>query len=260
MPGMDHDAAGHPGSGHQHASTGGGLTDVQEGFRLTDVAGPAAPGRPETLSFRILDPSGAPQTRFEVEQTKLMHVYVVRTDLTDFYHLHPTMTPDGRWSVPLTLNRPGPYRVVTEFVAVTGDGMQRPFVLGSDLAVPGAFQPEQLPAPSREATADGYTVTVDADPAAGQEGPLKLRITRDGAPVTNLEPYLDTYAHLTAFHDGDLEAVHLHPIGGVPPADARGGPDLTADAEFSSPGAYRLFVQFQTDSVVRTVPITLAVR
>ncbi|HZE01023.1 MAG TPA: hypothetical protein VE155_04575 [Pseudonocardiaceae bacterium] len=30
-------------------------------------------------------------------------------------------------------------------------------------------------------------------------------------PVTDLQPYLDTYAHLTAFHGGDLAFADLHP-------------------------------------------------
>ena len=32
------------------------------------------------------------------------------------------------------------------------------------------------------------------------------------ATVTS-SPYLDTYAHLTAFHEGDLAFAHLHPHG-----------------------------------------------
>ena len=262
MPEMVHDGPGHGGSGHGHedTSTGSGLTDVQEGFRLIDVRGPAVPGSVGVLSFRILDPSGAPQTRFEIEQTQLMHVYVVRADLTDFHHVHPTMTPDGRWSAPLTVASAGPYRVVTEFGAVTDRRTVRPFVLGTDLLVPGPYRPEPLPAPAPEVTVDGYTVKIDGDALAGQTSPLTLRFTRVGVPATDLQPYLGTYAHLTAFHPGNLEVVHVHPSGAAPSPGTPGGPALTVDAEFPAPGLYRTYIQFQTDDIVRSAPITIAVR
>lgn len=52
--------------------------------------------------------------------------------------------------------------------------------------------------------------------------PLKVSVAEDGKPVAGLEPYLETYAHLSGFHAGDLAMAHLHPQGGVattPPAD-----------------------------------------
>jgi hypothetical protein len=86
---------------------------------------------------------------------------------------------------------------------------------------------------------------------------LGVNVTRDGQPVTDLQPYLDTYAHLTAFHEGDLAFAHLHPKGAV--SGDRGGPDLAFEAALSKPGNWRLFLQFQTAGVVHTGAVTISV-
>jgi hypothetical protein len=42
------------------------------------------------------------------------------------------------------------------------------------------------------------------------------RVSKDGKPVTNLQPYLDTYAHPTAFHHPHLlERVRSWKRGGT---------------------------------------------
>jgi hypothetical protein len=41
---------------------------------------------------------------------------VVRRDLTGFQHVHPERDAGGRWSVPLTLAAPGPYKVFADFI------------------------------------------------------------------------------------------------------------------------------------------------
>ncbi|MPY81314.1 MAG: hypothetical protein GEV04_23480, partial [Actinophytocola sp.] len=96
--------------GHGHTSgvetVGDGRSASAGGYTLADVRFPGTPGE-GTLSFLILNDHGQPHTRFQREQTKLMHVYVVRTDLADFDHIHPDMAADGTWTAPLTLERAG---------------------------------------------------------------------------------------------------------------------------------------------------------
>jgi hypothetical protein len=92
---------------------------------------------------------------------------------------------------------------------------------------------------------------------AGMEHPLTVTVSRDGKPVTDLQPYLDSYAHLTAFHAGDLAFAHLHPAGAVD--GDRGGPTMTFHAELPRSGDWRLFLQFQTAGRLHTAALTLAV-
>ena len=56
-------------------------------------------------------------TEYLVEQTKDLHLNVVRADLGVLRHLHPTMADDGTWTAPVSLPGVGAYRVIAEFVA-----------------------------------------------------------------------------------------------------------------------------------------------
>lgn len=248
------EAAGH---GDTHSGTvaeaandqPAGLASSRGGFTLT----PTDP-TPETgsFSFQITGPDGAPVTAFDVEHDKRMHLIVVRRDTTGFQHVHPEMAPDGTWSVPLTLPVGGSYRAFADFAPTGGAGT----TLGVDLAVPGAFEPTEH-APSRTAQVDGYTVELAGDLVPGRASPVTLTVSRDGQPVTDLQPYLAAYGHLVALREGDLAYLHVHPDGepgdGVTPA----GPQIEFVAEVPSAGSYRLFLDFQHDGVVRTAAFTV---
>jgi hypothetical protein len=221
---------------------------------------PTVAGQQAELSFRITGPSGAPQTRFQVVHEHPMHVFVVRRDLSENYHLHPVMAPDGAWSLPLTLRRPGPYRLVADFVAVDEQNQPHPLVLGTDFELAGPYAAQPLPAPARETGVDGYAVRVDGDLVAGRTSMMTVRITQGSVPITNVEPYLGALAHIAAFHEGDLEVVHMHPQE-APASGAGASPsELMVHAEFPVAGLYRMFIQFQIDGRVHTAPITVAVQ
>ena len=40
----------------------------------------------------------------------------------------------------------------------------------------------------------------------------RVTVTRDGEPVTDLQPYLGAFGHLVAIRDGDLAYLHVHPL------------------------------------------------
>ncbi|MGW4391779.1 hypothetical protein [Streptomyces sp. NPDC004685] len=65
---------------------------------------------------------------------------------------------------------------------------------------------------------------------------------------------LDTYAHLTPFHEGDAAFAHLHPTTKV--SGDNGGPDLSFHAELPTSGNWRLFLQFQTGGKLHTAALT----
>jgi hypothetical protein len=159
---------------------------------------------------------------------------------------------------PLASAQPGTYRAYTSFITKDPSGQTVPLVLSQLVTVPGAVTATPLPAASVTTQADGYTVTLSGDQAtAGREQTLNVTVSHDGQPVTDLQPYLDTYAHLTAFHDNDLAFAHLHPHGTV--NGDHGGPALSFAASLPQAGNWRLFLQFQTASVLHTAAVTLAV-
>jgi hypothetical protein len=228
-----------------------GLASSRGGYTLTPTATTLPAGTPTTFSFRITR-NGHPVTRFDVEHEKRMHLIVVRRDTAGFQHIHPTMDRDGTWSVPVTLDAPGSYRAFADFTPTGGEGT----TLGVDLAVPGDFRPRTYQ-PSKVATADGYQVTLDGDLVAGKMSEVTLTVSKDGRPVTDLQPYLGAYGHLVALRGGDLAYLHVHPDGEPGDGKTAPGPSITFFAEVPSAGTYRLFLDFQHRGAVHTAEFTV---
>ncbi|MET9615346.1 hypothetical protein [Kitasatospora indigofera] len=239
------------------AAVGAGLASEQNGYRLTSAADTLPAGAPAEYRFTITGPDGAPVTAFAVEQTKRLHFYAIRADLTGFQHLHPEMTADGGWTAPLAAPAPGDWRVYASFTPDSGPGKGTGLVLSRPVTVPGTAGTAPAAAATGTASVDGYTVTVDGAPTAGAAAELKVTVRKDGAPVTDLEPYLESYAHLTAFHVGDQAFAHLHPETRA--EGAGGGPTLPFHAELPAAGDWQLFLQFQTAGVLHTAAVTLRV-
>ncbi|MFC4961898.1 hypothetical protein ACFPFX_37030 [Streptomyces mauvecolor] len=245
MPGMDHTASGN------------GLSDTKDGYRLTSQDMTLAAGTRAAYRFAITGPDRKPVTRFAVDQTQRMHFYAIRSDLTGFQHLHPTMAADGVWTADLASLTPGSWRMFTSFTPDSGSGRGTAFVLSRTVTIPGTETTTPLPPAAKSTETDGYTVTVQGAPTAGMTHPLTVTVTKGGKPVTDLQPYLDTYAHLTAFHEGDVAFAHLHPTTRV--NGDRGGPELSFDAELPTAGNWRLFLQFRTGGELHTAAVTLNV-
>ncbi|GAB3158440.1 hypothetical protein [Microbispora hainanensis] len=231
----------------------GGLQVSQSGYTLTPQTTTIAPGTETEFRFTVNGPDGRRVTAYETRHDKKLHLIVVSRDATVFRHLHPELAGDGVWSVPLTLPDAGAYRIFADFAPQGGEGL----TLGADLYAAGDYAPRPLPAPSRTVTVDGYTVRLDGTLTPGAASRLTAEISRDGKPVTDLQPYLGAYGHLVALRVGDLAYLHVHPDGapddGVTPA----GPGITFYAEVPSRGDYRLFLDFQHDGTVRTAAFTV---
>jgi hypothetical protein len=260
---LENTASGAEGAGHGDTHSGtvaepaqtdlpSGLASSRGGYTLTPTSTTLTPGT-NSFSFRIAGPDAKPVTRFDVEHEKRMHLIVVRRDTAGFQHIHPQMSADGTWTVPLALTQPGSYRAFADFAPTGGEAT----TLGVDLAVPGDFQPVEY-SQSRVANVDGYEVRLDGDLVPGKTAEVALTVTKDGQPVTDLQPYLGAYGHLVALRTGDLAYLHVHPDGEPGDGKTKPGPTVTFYAEVPSAGAYRLFLDFQHDGTVRTAEFTLA--
>jgi hypothetical protein len=264
-PGQDHSAMATPAApaasdghgGHETAAataqsdTPGGLQVSDSGYTLNPLTTIKA-GEPTDFRFTVSGPDARPVTDYQVEHDKKMHFIVVSRDLASFQHVHPEMTADGTWSVKLTLADPGAYRAFADFVPAGGSGL----TLGADLLVAGDYQPRALGEVSRTATVDGYTVALQGDLVPGRSSKLTLSVSKDGKPVTDLQPYLGAYGHLVALRAGDLAYLHVHPDGAPGDGKTTAGPEITFYAEVPSGGGYRLFLDFQHEGKVRTADFT----
>lgn len=255
-PPAGHDAVG---ADHTtHAETAADLPDglqvSQNGYTLVPETTVLTPGEPVDFRFTVTGPDGSPLTAYQVQHEKKLHLIVVSRDLGEFLHLHPDEAGDGVWSVKLTLPRAGAYRAFADFVPEGATGL----TLGVDLFAPGDHTPRPLPKPSRTATADGYTVTMTGTLAAGAADELVFEVSRDGKPVTDLQPYLGAFGHLVALRAGDLAYLHVHPEDTA--AATAGGSTAERVAfhtKVPSPGDYRLFLDFKHEGTVHTAAFTV---
>ena len=248
MGGMDEEEA----SGATSAEVPGGL-QVAEGGYTFELPATGYRAGTQSVSFRILGPDGTAVTDYEESHEKGLHLIAVRRDFADFQHVHPTLdSATGTWSVDVDF-APGTWRLFADFVPAGGEAL----TLGSDVLVAGNPGDQKLPQPVKTATVDGYTVTVTGDLAAGEHSMLDFEVTKDGQPVTDLEPYLGAYGHLVALREGDLAYLHVHPGGEPGDGVTEPGPIVEFGAEVPSAGRYQLFLDFKADGVVRTAAFTL---
>ncbi len=225
-----------------------GLAQASGGYRLDLVENRVRAGS-TPFTFAVAGPDG-PLRSYDQAHERDLHLIVVRRDLTGFQHLHPSLDAStGDWSIDLDL-APGSWRVLADFVPSGGEQL----VLGADLVVEGAGETEPLGGDVLGGATDGYDVIVELVPQAGEETSVVATVMRDGAPVTDLGRYLGELGHLVVLRDGDLAYAHGHPEA-VPGT----GPRIPFAVTFPSGGRYRMFLEFEHDGAVHTVPFTVSV-
>lgn len=246
-------STGHADDAQADSGSPEGLSSSLQGYALQLETPTLQASRSSELAFRLLGPGGRAVTAFTPTHDEDLHLIVVRRDGTGFQHLHPERDPAGRWSTPITLPAAGAYKVFAD--SAPGQSTEA-LTLAADLAVPGDFQPASPAAASRTAQVDDYTVTLAGDLVAGTSSPLTLSVSRDGRPVTDLEPYLAAYGHLVSLRVGDLAYLHTHPDGA--PGDGRTspGPAIAFGVEVPTSGEYLLYLDFKHEGAVRTATFT----
>lgn len=233
-----------------------GTSETAGGYTLGDVSLPAEAGTPGKVSFTITKDAGdqehSPVTDYIEEQTKDLHLYVVRDDLEVFRHLHPTLGEAGEWSGDLTLPAGGTYRVVVEFAARTPDGKGEQAMLGATAKVAGA---SEVDVPGDD---DGTVIAaLEETPKPGIDQEIGVLISDPAGKPVNLGTYLGVYAHVTAFSRETGEVIHLHPLGG--PENGEDGTRLGIHVKPPKAGDYVFFVQVRVDGMIHTLRLPVTV-
>jgi len=226
---------------HDHGGAGAGTSPTSQGFTIMPAAAAFDAGYSGEFAFKVLsEGTQTAVTAFEVHHEKSMHLIMVNHELTEYLHLHPEMDADGVWRTPVAFPADGFWRVVADFVS---DG--KTVLLGTDVVV--GSQPmkmSNLTEEIRTAQSGPYTAELFGDTAHEGSRPLKVTLTRDGAPVTTVNPYLGANAHLVAFSPA-LEYAHMHPNDGF--VDAT----MTFTAPALGHSFYKLFLQADFDGEIR---------
>ena len=227
-----------------------GLSETENGLRLSVDRSEIRTGEPHDVTFSVLEEDGSPVTEYDTTHTKKMHLLLVRRDTSGFQHLHPTQDESGLWRATTTFTEGGDYRLYADFAR---DGERT--TLAGDLAVDGPSRTRALPesAPLAQ-TKGGYTVRIDADEtAAGTPSTLSFAVSGKRGHLVRTQPYLGAGGHLVALREGDLAFLHVHP-------SEEAGDGISFETTFPGAARYRLYLQFKVDGRVETAGFTHEVR
>lgn len=217
-------------------------------------------------SFSIIDSNGQVVKDFVVTHTKLMHVIVVRKDLAYFQHLHPEFNQEtGQFKFTnLLFPTDGEYRIFADF-ALNGSkkdemGMPSSMTLSEDVVAGSMkkYNTKSIGSEETTKTFDGYSMNLRTHgiPVSGKENMLMFSISKNGKPVTNLEPYLGALGHSVILRENTLDFIHVHPMQDVK-SKQTGEIDFMVD--FLEAGKYKVFTQFQVASKVITSDFVVTV-
>jgi len=240
-------------------------------YALTLTTEPRAvkAGQKTTFRIAIRHPlTGEPVTQFGEVHDRLFHFFIVSRDMTQFFHEHPTLEKDGTFTLEHTLPAAGQYMLFSDFMPVGGG----PQLIATPLTTAGfdgdiaSSWPNLKPDTSLTKIADGVSVEMVIEPGkliAGEEAdvPIHFEDAKSGEPVKNLQRYLGAFGHAMMLSEDMTEHVHAHPqemLEGTTITEG-GGPDLVFHALFPKPGNYRIWLQFQRNNVLSTIPFTVRV-
>jgi hypothetical protein len=239
-------------------------------YTLKIATEPRAPRAGQKTKFRITvqHPLTGDQIKeFAEVHDRLFHFFIVSRDMTQFFHEHPVLEKDGSFTIEHTIPSAGQYMLFSDFMPV-GGGPQMiatPLVTANFDGDIAASVPTLKP-DGMSKTINGVKVNLDIDPAkvvAGEEADVPIHFVdeKTGEPVKNLQRYLGAWGHAMMLSEDMTEHVHAHPeemLEGTATTEG-GGPDLVFHALFPKPGHYRIWVQFQRNNVLSTIPFTVRV-
>ena len=232
---------------------------------------PRAPKPGQTVKFRFaaLHPlTGAMVTDFAEVHDKLFHLFIVSRDMSQWFHVHPELQKDGSLVLEHAIPTAGHWALFSDFMPI-GGGPQlivTPFSTAGYEGDLTSSVPSLTPDTSFTKSADGVTVSMQLTPAkliSGEETDIPIRFTdeKTGEPVKNLQRYLGAFGHAMMLSEDMTEHVHAHPeqmLEGTSITEG-GGPDLTFHALFPKPGVYRIWLQYQRNGKLSTIPFTVRV-
>jgi len=238
-------------------------------MRVTMEPRAPKPGQAVTFRLAVLHPlTGAMVKDFAEVHDKLFHLFIVSRDMSQWSHVHPVLEKDGSFTIEHTIPTAGHWALFSDFMPV-GGGPQMIVTPFSTAGYEGdltASIPALTPDTSFTKSADGVTLSLGLTPAKAISGeetdiPIHFIDEKTGEPVTNLQRYLGAFGHAMMLSEDMTEHVHAHPeqmLEGTAITEG-GGPDLTFHALFPKPGVYRIWLQFQRNGKLSTIPFTVRV-
>ena len=171
---------------------------------------------PATLEFSLKDGNANPVKELDVAHEKLFHAIIISSDFSIFSHIHPENSPmttqgmksKGMFAINYTFEKGGKYLIGTDFSAKNKPFSKLFIVNASD----GPPQKAQIDF-AREKKFKEYGVSLSVNPQiikSGQKSELLYHFEKNGAPVTDMEPYLSAPMHIAVAKEDLSVFIHTH--------------------------------------------------
>jgi uncharacterized membrane protein len=194
-----------------------------------------------------------------------MHLIVVSEDLMFFDHVHPTPQPDGSFTIDYTFPAAERYLLFADVTPKNGRGQVFRIPVGMGPSKKSSAGLASSDARAKPLAVDPSTVVEmhvsPRTPVTAVRSQLLFRLTKDGKPVTDLQPYIGAMGHCVIISQDTKVYLHCHPEQLFNPRpDARGGPDVAFHTHFPRPGRYKVWGQFKREGKVLVADFVIDVK
>lgn len=207
------------------------------------------PAEPLQLRIRPRDPDSGKAAGLQLVHEKLLHLFLLSSDLSFFAHVHPVPQTGGWFELRTVLPKSGEYRLLFDFYPERAT----PQMIARTLYVPGpaVVRPALKPTTGPQSS-ENLSVSLRMDPEqplAGTKTMLFFRLS----PPDGLEPYLGAWGHMLCASSDLIDLIHTHPAW-----DDRSD-TIQFNLIFPRPGIHRVWVQFQRLGIVNTAAFNISV-
>jgi len=214
---------------------------VQRGLSVELFVGDARVNQPVTLRFHVTEkPRGFPIDDLQIEHQKLIHILGVRTDLNEFFHVHPVKVEPGLWAATHVFTNGGNYQIWSD-VKYRGTS----YIFAHPvLTVAGPIRDAATNVVSAgRVRKDGYQIALKhSEPlVAGGTNQLQFRIEDLRGNPVRTENFLGAPMHLILVKEDLSVYLHAHSDNHTTIVD----PTIYFTQTFPQPGRYKLFAQFR---------------
>jgi hypothetical protein len=239
---------------HGHADHPGGQPSSSSPQAQAKLISPSqvSPNQPVPITIEIQNAQGQPISKFDQFQEQLMHLIVVSNDFHYFNHIHPEYQQKGRFTITMTVPRPGGYTLFSDYKP----SQQSEIVSTLNLQAKGPTPSPPSVDFRRTRTAGNLTASLAIAPTsvkAKQVVTLTFNLVdaQSLLPITDLKPYLGERGHLVILRQSptlsSADYIHAHALLG-----AQNG-QVQFQTTFPEPGLYKLWGQFNRNDQIITV-------
>lgn len=202
----------------------------------------------EPLVITANDADGKRITDFDDIHVDKLHLVVVSRDLSVFQHLHPMLNENGEFMIDVQFPKGGDYQLIS---TLSPKKMKNANIVDRKwVKVKGDNPKAPAPVPDAELTKvfEGKEVTLDFDKlVAGKEVEMSytVRDAESKDPITDLESYIGSMAHVVMMSEDSEHYIHVHPVD-----DTMTGPTLTFNPVFPEPGTYKIWGEIKHEGKV----------